>query len=126
VSAVIAGYGAFGAYSGIQGFELRIYQSPQQAALGAGAATSASCSARGARAPDLRAPATEASMPPPPQFHRSAGASAAHLRRRDAPSRTSPSSAATPGAGTTEKVAVLTAVFASWFENERPIIRVKL
>jgi hypothetical protein len=38
VSAVIAGYGAFGAYAGIQGFELRIYQSPQQAALGAGAA----------------------------------------------------------------------------------------
>lgn len=38
VSAVIAGYGAFGSYAGIQGFELRIYQSPQQAALGAGAA----------------------------------------------------------------------------------------
>ena len=38
VSAVIAGYGSFGSFAGIQGFELRIYQSPQQAALGAGAA----------------------------------------------------------------------------------------
>lgn len=38
VSAVIAGYGAFGSYSGIQGFELRIFQSPQAAALGGGAA----------------------------------------------------------------------------------------
>jgi hypothetical protein len=38
VSAVIAGYGSFGSFAGIQGCELRIYRSPQQAALGAGAA----------------------------------------------------------------------------------------
>lgn len=38
VSAVIAGYGAFGSFAGIQGFELRIYRSPQEAALGAASA----------------------------------------------------------------------------------------
>lgn len=38
VSTVIAGYGSFGSYGAIQGFELRIFATPQDAAAGFGTA----------------------------------------------------------------------------------------